>query len=93
MKVHGDFTKVQKPTNLAQQQLIWSYFYSVFVNLGKVRLVPDPDYHYSEPILRGPNKGFVDKFGNEWVKGPSRTLGQPFEWDVQLSPLGQKQLG
>ena len=25
----------------------------------------------------------IDKFGNEWTKGPTRTKGQPFEWDVQ----------
>ena len=26
----------------------------------------------------------LDRFGNEWTRGPSRTLGEPFEWDVQL---------
>jgi len=28
--------------------------------------------------------GFIDKSGNIWVEGPSRTLGERFEWDVQL---------
>ena len=60
---------------------------------GKIRFVPDKDYHPSEPLLRGPNKGYLDRFGNEWIKGPSRTSGEPFEWDVQLSQLGRKQLG
>lgn len=60
---------------------------------GKIRFVPDRDYHPSEPLLRGPRNGYLDRFGNEWVKGPSRTVGQPFEWDVQLSRLGKKQLG
>jgi filamentous hemagglutinin len=62
-------------------------------NEGKVRFVPDSDYHPTEPFLRGPNKGYLDKFGNEWVKGPSRTQGQPLEWNVQLSTSGQKMLG
>lgn len=30
---------------------------------------------------------------NEWIKEPSRTSGQNFEWDVQLSFHGKKQLG
>jgi hypothetical protein len=50
---------------------------------GKVRYVPPKNWHPSEPLPRGPNHGYVDKFGNEWTKGPSRTKGQPFEWDVQ----------
>lgn len=37
--------------------------------------------------------GYLDKFGNIWTKGPSRTNGQPFEWDVQLSNTGKAQLG
>ncbi|MBB71513.1 MAG: hypothetical protein CMF50_03865 [Legionellales bacterium] len=62
-------------------------------NEGKIRFVPDDRYQPSEPMRRGPNNGFLDKFGNEWIKGPSRTAGQAFEWDVQLSDLGRKQLG
>lgn len=34
-----------------------------------------------------------DRFGNEWIKGPSRTPGQPYEWDVRLSTQGKTQLG
>ncbi|WP_348984752.1 MULTISPECIES: polymorphic toxin type 17 domain-containing protein [Enterobacter] len=60
---------------------------------GKIRFVPDSNYSPSNPLPRGPNNGYLDKFGNEWVKGPSRTAGQAFEWDVQLSPKGKAQLG
>ena len=62
-------------------------------NQGKIRFVPDSNYSSSNPLPRGPNNGYLDKFGNEWVKGPSRTAGQAFEWDVQLSPKGKAQLG
>ena len=37
--------------------------------------------------------GYLDKYENIWTKGPSRTNGQPFEWDVQLSNTGKAQLG
>lgn len=60
---------------------------------GKIRFIPDPDYHPSNKLLKGENGGYLDKFGNEWTKGPSRTPGEPFEWDVQLSEKGKKQLG
>lgn len=50
---------------------------------GKVRYVPPKNWHPSEPLPRGSRGGHMDKFGNEWTKGPSRTQGQPFEWDVQ----------
>ena len=32
----------------------------------------------------------MDRFGNEWTRGPSRTAGQPFEWDVQLGKNATK---
>lgn len=51
---------------------------------GKVRYVPPKNWHPSEPLPRGPQNGYMDKFGNEWTRGPSRTAGEPFEWDVQL---------
>jgi hypothetical protein len=51
---------------------------------GKIRYVPPKNYSPGQPLPRGPNGGYLDRFGNEWVKGPSRTAGQPFEWDVQL---------
>lgn len=62
-------------------------------NEGKIRYVPPKNYNPSEPLRKGPNGGYLDRFNNEWIKGPSRTSGQSFEWDVQLSPLGKKQLG
>ena len=60
---------------------------------GKIRYVPPEGYSPSQPLPRGPNNGYIDKFKNEWVKGPSRTAGQDFEWDVQLSKTGKAQLG
>ncbi|WP_211229693.1 polymorphic toxin type 17 domain-containing protein, partial [Arsenophonus nasoniae] len=62
-------------------------------NTGKIRYVPPEGYSPSQPLPRGPNNGYIDKFKNEWVKGPSRTAGQSFEWDIQLSSQGKSQLG
>ena len=59
---------------------------------GKIRFIPDKSYNPSRPLERGDQKGYLDKFGNEWVKGPSRTQGQTFEWDVQLSRKGKSNL-
>ena len=36
----------------------------------------------AQPQRTEDKKGFVDAYGNEWRKGPSRTAGEPFEWDV-----------
>ena len=60
---------------------------------GRVRFVPRKNYLASMPLPKGVKGGYLDKFGNEWRKGPSRTSGEPFEWDVQLSELGRKKLG
>ena len=60
---------------------------------GRIRYVPPKGYQPSNPLPRGPQNGYVDRFGNEWVRGPSRTEGQAFEWDVQLSRTGKAQLG
>ncbi|WP_253306878.1 polymorphic toxin type 17 domain-containing protein [unidentified bacterial endosymbiont] len=60
---------------------------------GKIRFVPREGYAPNESLRRSVNKGYIDRFGNEWTKGPSRTAGQPFEWDVIFSDRGQKQLG
>ncbi|MFN6325584.1 MAG: DUF4157 domain-containing protein, partial [Aphanizomenon sp.] len=51
---------------------------------GKIRYVPPKNWHPSQPLPRGTRGGYKDRFGNEWVSGPSRTKGEPFEWDVQL---------
>ncbi|QSV66938.1 MAG: hypothetical protein HEQ12_08250 [Aphanizomenon flos-aquae DEX188] len=42
------------------------------------------NWYPSQPLPRGTRGGYKDRFGNEWVSGPSRTKGEPFEWDVQL---------
>ena len=60
---------------------------------GKIRFVPPKNYKAGQRLKKGPSGGFIDRFGNEWVQGPSRTKGQAFEWDVQLSAKGKSQLG
>ncbi|MBD8006049.1 hypothetical protein H9631_13275 [Bacillus sp. Sa1BUA2] len=61
-------------------------------NSGKIRYVPPSNWTPSQPLPKI-NGGYKDKFGNVWTKGPSRTKGQSFEWDVQLSKTGKNQLG
>lgn len=60
---------------------------------GRIRYVPPENYNPAQSLPRGINNGYIDRFENEWVKGPSRTAGEDFEWDVQLSPQGKNQLG
>ena len=60
---------------------------------GRIRFVPPKNYSPSSPLTRGPQNGYIDRFGNEWVRGPSRTAGEAFEWDVQLSNRGREMLG
>ncbi|MCB2178221.1 MAG: hypothetical protein KQH57_20625 [Actinomycetales bacterium] len=62
-------------------------------NSGSIRYVPPTNYRPGVPLPRGGSNGYIDRFGNEWVKGPSRTSGQPFEWDVQLSERGRSSIG
>jgi RHS repeat-associated protein len=52
---------------------------------GDVTFEPPKKWNPSEPLPRGDQNGFLDKAGREWVKGPSRTAGESFEWDVQLN--------
>jgi hypothetical protein len=59
---------------------------------GKIRYVPPHGYNPANPLPRGVNGGYIDRFGNEWTPGPSRTPGEPFEWDVILSREGKAQL-
>jgi hypothetical protein len=51
---------------------------------GKIRYVPPKNWSPSQPLPRGTQYGYLDRFGNEWTRGPSRTASEPFEWDVQL---------
>lgn len=62
-------------------------------NPDRVCFIPDkqyrpsnqlPKYHFSDDTF-----GYIDRDKNIWVKGPSRTKGDAFEWDVQLSHAGQ----
>lgn len=40
---------------------------------GGIRYVPPRGYSPSMALPRGSNRGYIDRFGNEWVRGPSRT--------------------
>ena len=61
---------------------------------GRIRFIPDKHYDPSNRLpIDTVTKGFKDKFDNIWTKGPSRTPGEAFEWDVQLSESGKLQLG
>ena len=86
-----------KPAGTASAAQSWSIKgrlnYVQLPTEGKIRFIPAETYSPTNPLPRGPNNGYLDKFGNEWVKGPSRTAGKAFEWDVQLSSKGKAQLG
>ena len=58
---------------------------------GKIRYVPPKNVGNRLP--RTSNGGYIDRFDNVWIKGPSRTIGEAFEWDVQLSRRGKQMLG
>ncbi|MFD0349805.1 polymorphic toxin type 17 domain-containing protein [Kitasatospora aburaviensis] len=54
---------------------------------GKIRYVPPGHWQPHQPLPTGRvngQKGILDRHGNAWTKGPSRTKGEPYEWDVQL---------
>lgn len=59
---------------------------------GSIRYVP-PKLHPGQLLPRGTRGGYIDRFDNLWVRGPSRTAGDPFEWDVQLSRTGRAMVG
>jgi len=50
---------------------------------GLIRYVPPENWTGTQPLPKGPSRGYMDRFGNEWVKGRSITPGESFEWDVQ----------
>ena len=60
-------------------------------NEGRVRYIPPKFYKPSMKLPHEGNIGFKDRFNNIWKKGPSRTPGESFEWDVTLSESGKKQ--
>lgn len=55
---------------------------------GEVVFLPPKNYFPSKQLVKGPKNGYLDDMKNEWVKGPSRTPGEPHEWDIQLSKKG-----
>ena len=55
---------------------------------GRFRFIPPKGSSPSNPV-KGSHGGWIDRFGNEWVKGPAHHFpGDPFEWDVQLLRRG-----
>jgi hypothetical protein len=59
---------------------------------GPFRYRPLDGYKPGNPLPKGPNGGYLDRFGNEWQKGPYHgdpTKGFGHEWDVQLSKSGR----
>ena len=56
---------------------------------GRIRFVPKASDLKTGKLTRT-KEGYVDKFDNIWTKGPSRTKGEAFEWDVQLSKRGKE---
>lgn len=45
---------------------------------GTIRFVPECDYNPANPLPRGPQGGYIDRYGNEWVVGPPRTPAAAF---------------
>ena len=59
---------------------------------GTYRYLAPVGYDPCNPLPKGKNGGYLDRFGNEWVQGPYHgDPSKPFnkEWDVQLSPIGE----
>jgi len=72
--------------------LVW-YLPTVLEKI-RIRFVPPANYKPNVKLERCKDTGgFIDKFDNVWKKGPSRTSGEAFEWDIQLSEKGKLQLG
>ena len=59
---------------------------------GKIRYIPPKGWQPSMPLPKK-DGGYLDNFGNIGKKGPSRTAGEAFEWDVQLSKAGKDSIG
>jgi|GEM_PF-6147976 len=59
---------------------------------GKIRFVLKMSDVSSGRLLKK-GGGYMDRFGNIWKKGPSRTKGEAFEWDIQLSKKGKASIG
>ena len=59
---------------------------------GKIRFIPRKNWTSSQPLTKGANGGYLDKFGNEWVWPKGLTQGQK-HWDVILSARGKAMLG
>jgi filamentous hemagglutinin family protein len=59
---------------------------------GKIRFIPKDGWSLSNGLVKGNNGGYLDKFGNEWIRPKGQIINKP-HWDVQLSDIGKKMLG
>ncbi len=64
---------------------------------GPYRFMPPRGHNPSHRLPKGLSGGFLDRFDNEWVRGPAHGKAAAdrdlFEWDVQLSPQGMFKWG
>lgn len=58
---------------------------------GRIRFVPEKNA-INTGLRVSREGGFVDRFGNRWVRPRGHIVGEP-HWDVQLSPTGKAKLG
>ena len=78
--------EMEKGDNLSKKSVIKK---AGLPTVGKIRFVSDS----RGKLKRTSEGGYIDKYNNVWVKGPSRTRDEAFEWDVQLSREGESSLG
>ena len=59
---------------------------------GTYRFIPEEEYSLCNPLRIGSRGGYMDRFQNEWIKGPYHgdpKLSCGYEWGVQLSSRGE----
>jgi hypothetical protein len=50
---------------------------------GKMRYIPPKNWKGGTELPRTKTGGYIDKFGNAWEAGTTRTKVENIEWDVQ----------
>ncbi len=55
---------------------------------GDVKFSAPKNWHVTEPLPRGPKKGYMDADGNEWVKSKGSEMQGVKHWDVQTPDGG-----
>lgn len=51
---------------------------------GEFPFVPPKHWRPNQPLRKNSKGEYIDSKGRRWRKGPSRTEGEDWEWDVQL---------